>query len=106
MAEEKKNIQLNDEELKRVNGGGSGSYNGVTYTDGDVFVESGTPTYMDSFKAYKISNCTETTCDLDEYVYIRNLKEFSPTGNGKIWSNLPYVNIIYRNLVKMNPEDL
>ena len=91
MSDENKTIELNDEELEKVNGGGSGTYNGVTYKDGDVYVKYSEDLSAMFIYVYVLKNCATTTCDIDNYYYNQNTKEF-------IYMNLYQTNFKYSNI--------
>ena len=90
MSEENKTFELNDEELEKVNGGGSGTYNGVVYKDGDVYVTYAEDLSSTLIYVYVLKNCATTTCDIDNYYYNQRTKEF-------IYLNLYLTNFKYSN---------
>lgn len=92
-------FELKENELKQVIGGGSGSYDGTSFKDGDVYALRSTDLSSSVLDVMVLKNCGPQTCDIDAYIYIRNTGTFVYLN--PLYTNLKYSNIL-NNYVKVN----
>ena len=102
MSEEKKTVELKEEDLEKVSGG-SGTYNGVTYKDGDIFVKRQSDLYQNNFMFYVLENCNEKFCDCIRYSYSNGYKTY--WRSAVEWTQNGYSMIVAYGFVKVDHLD-
>lgn len=93
---------LEDEVLVTVSGG-SGTFGGVTYNDGDIFVKNMNDIFQENFDIYVLKNCAGEYCDCDVYSYSNIQKK--ATFSHSEWTFDSYWRV-YQKLYKLNDLEI
>ena len=76
------NTKLIDDDLNKVTGGACGTYDGITYSDNEIFIEKGMNiNEFSMFQIFILKNCGADKCDVDTYFYKKYNKSAKLIGN-------------------------